>query len=128
LLSEAFNEKKDAKNEVRTVLSLSPKIAPVVVCVFPLMKKDGLAEKAREVFEILKKEGFAAEYDEGGSIGKRYARSDEVGVPFCVTIDYESLEKKNGDCTVRERDSAAQERVKIASLAKKLREKLSAAQ
>ncbi len=122
LLCEAFNEKKDAKNETRTVLSLNPKIAPIQVCVFPLMKKDGLAEKAREVFETLRKEGFAVEYDEGGSIGKRYARSDEIGVVACVTIDYDSLEKK--DCTIRERDSAAQERVKLKDLAKKLGAKL----
>jgi glycyl-tRNA synthetase len=123
LLCEAFNEKTE-KGETKIVLSLNPRLAPVSVCVFPLMKKDGLAEKAREVFESLRAAGFACEYDEGGSIGKRYARADEVGTPFCVTIDYDSLER--GDCTIRERDSAAQERVKIKDLEKNLRAKLAA--
>ncbi len=121
LLCEAYTEKKE-KGEIKTVLSLNPRIAPVQVGVFPLMKKDGLAEKARGVFEKLRSEGFAVEYDEGGSIGKRYARADEIGTPFCVTIDYDSLEKD--DATIRERDTAAQERVKIRDLAKKLRSAL----
>ncbi|MEM0475477.1 MAG: glycine--tRNA ligase [Candidatus Norongarragalinales archaeon] len=121
LLCEAFKEKIE-KGETKTILSLNPRIAPVQACVFPLMKKDGLAEKARGVFDSLKKEGFAVEYDESGSIGKRYARADEIGTPFCITIDYDSLEKN--DCTIRERDSAAQERVKLKDLPRKLRAKL----
>jgi len=75
--------------------------------VFPLQKK-GLTEKAREVFESLRKE-FRTQYDETGSIGKRYARSDEAGVPYCVTIDYDSLE--DGEATVRDRDSGKQVRM-----------------
>ncbi len=114
LLVDAF-EKKTENGEVKNILKLSPAVAPVQAAVFPLVKKDGLAEKARGVFEALRAAGFACEYDENGSIGKRYARSDEVGIPFCVTIDYDSLEKN--DVTVRYRDSSAQERVKIAALA-----------
>lgn len=123
LLSEAYNEKTE-KGETKTVLSLNQRISPVQVGVFPLMKKDGLAEKARDAFALLKKDGFAAEYDEGGSIGKRYARNDEIGTPFCVTIDYDSLERD--DCTIRERDSAQQERVKLKELGKVLAKKLGA--
>ncbi|MCX6767744.1 MAG: glycine--tRNA ligase [Candidatus Micrarchaeota archaeon] len=117
LLLEAFEEKKekgtDGKEEVKTVLRLHPAIAPVKAGVFPLMKKDGLAEKAREVFEMLRGD-FVCEYDEGGSVGKRYARMDEIGTPYCVTVDYDSLEKN--DVTVRDRDSAKQVRVPIAKL------------
>lgn len=99
--------------ERRTILHLSPLVSPVQVGVFPLMKKDGLAEKAREVFLLLKPL-FAAEYDESGSIGRRYARQDEVGTPFCITVDYDSL--KDATVTLRERDSASQKRVKIEAL------------
>ncbi|MBI5228626.1 glycine--tRNA ligase [Candidatus Micrarchaeota archaeon] len=104
LLLDAFEEKVE-NGKAKLVLRLHPTIAPVRVGVFPLMKKDGLAEKAREVCESLKKE-FACEYDEAGSIGKRYARMDEIGTPYCVTIDYDSLEKNT--LTLRERDSAKQ--------------------
>ena len=115
LLVQAYGEKEE-NGEKKTVLSLEASIAPKTVCVFPLVKKDGLAEKAREVFESLK--GLAVEYDEGGSIGRRYARADEAGVPWCVTVDYQTLE--DGTVTVRDRDSAKQERVKIAELREKL--------
>ncbi|MDP3742346.1 MAG: His/Gly/Thr/Pro-type tRNA ligase C-terminal domain-containing protein, partial [Candidatus Micrarchaeota archaeon] len=89
-------------------------IAPVKFAVFPLMKKDGLAERAREVFNALKTLNVAVDYDEAGSIGKRYARHDEIGTPYCITVDYDSL--KDGDVTLRERDSGKQERVKIDKL------------
>ncbi len=103
--------------EKKNILHLSAKIAPVQVAVFPLMKKDGLAEKGREVFSLLKPK-FAAEIDESGSIGRRYARQDEVGTPFCVTIDYDTM--KDGTVTVRERDTAAQKRIKISELVKNI--------
>lgn len=89
------------------------RLAPFTAGVFPLVSKDKLPEKAREVYNTLK-ERFDVFYDEGGSIGKRYARQDEVGTPFCVTIDYDSL--KNKDCTIRDRDSMEQRRVKLAEL------------
>ncbi len=117
LIVDAFSEKK-SDDGVKTVLSLSPCVSPIQVCVFPLMKKDGLAQKAREVFELLRRE-LACEYDESGSIGKRYARADEVGTPFCLTIDYDSLEKN--DVTIRFRDSGKQERIKIIELVEKVR-------
>lgn len=114
MLLDAYAEEKDDK-EVKVKLKLDPSIAPVKIGVFPLMKKDGLAEKAKEVFEMLKKE-FVCEYDESGSIGKRYARADEIGTPFAVTIDYDTL--KDDSVTVRDRDSTKQVRVKIKELKK----------
>jgi glycyl-tRNA synthetase len=90
-----------------------PSIAPFAAAVFPLVSKDKLPEKAREVYEQLKK-CYDVYYDESGSIGKRYARADEVGVPWCITVDHDSL--KNGDVTVRDRDSTKQVRVKIKDL------------
>jgi len=120
LLLDAFHEKGEGGN-ARIVLSLSPKIAPVLVSVFPLMKKDGLAEKARDVFLDLKRQGFAAEYDESGSIGRRYARADEAGTPYCVTVDYDSL--KDDSVTLRDRDSGKQERLAVKDLPQVLRKK-----
>ena len=112
-----FRREQDAQ---RTVLSLPPRIAPIQVGVFPLIKKDGLPEKAKEVLKALK--GLRCYYDEAGSIGKRYSRLDAIGVPFCVTIDHDSL--KDGAVTIRERDSLKQTRVKITELACKLEEML----
>ncbi len=94
--------------EKKNILHFSPRISPVKVAVFPLMKKDGLAEKAHEIYSSLKTH-FASEYDDSGSIGRRYARQDEVGTPFCITVDYDTL--KDGTVTIRERDSARQKRI-----------------
>ena len=116
ILLDAYSENAGKTDEGSTiVLKLSPQIAPVQVGVFPLMKKDGLAEKAREVAQLLKKH-FAVEYDGSGSIGKRYARADEVGTPYCVTIDYDTLQDQT--VTVRDRDTTKQERVKLDELFK----------
>jgi glycyl-tRNA synthetase len=89
------------------------KIAPYTIVVYPLVKKDGLSEKAREVYETLKKD-FDVFYDESGSIGRRYARADEIGTPFAITIDYDT--KEDNTVTIRYRDTAEQERVKIQDL------------
>ena len=112
--------KPDAGVGERNVLALPKHLAPIQVAVFPLMARDNLDTKAREVYEMLQKD-FMAFYDEAGSIGKRYARMDEVGTPFCVTIDYETLEKSIPDVTIRERDTGKQERVKITELAARLK-------
>jgi len=112
VLLDAYRENASDKGSTST-LALHPELSPVQVAIFPLMKKDGLAEKGRAVFEMLRNE-FVCEYDESGSIGKRYARQDEVGTPFCITVDYDSLEK--GDVTIRERDSGNQKRVPISKL------------
>jgi len=94
-------------------------VAPYLAGVFPLVKKDGLAEKARQVYSNLVDEGLYVFYDRGGSIGKRYARADEVGVPYCITIDYDTME--DDTVTVRYRDSKEQDRFKIKELEEVLR-------
>ncbi len=102
----------------RTVLHFHPVLAPVTVAVLPLMKKDGLAELAQDIRKELK-EDFATDYDQGGAIGRRYRRQDEIGTPFCVTIDYQS--KEDGTVTIRYRDSMEQVRVPRAELASRIR-------
>ena len=121
-LCEAYEEQNVAEagqpEDYRTVLHLHPKLAPITVGVLPLMKKDGLAEKAKEIQNILK-EAFVNDYDQSGTVGKRYRRQDEVGTPFCVTVDYDTLDSASANfytVTVRNRDTMAQERVKLDEL------------
>ncbi|HYM46116.1 MAG TPA: glycine--tRNA ligase [Solirubrobacteraceae bacterium] len=109
--------------EQRTVLRLHPRLAPVKAAVLPLVKKDGQPELAREVYEALR-ELVQAEYDEGGSIGKRYRRQDEIGTPLCVTIDHQSVQDRT--VTVRERDSLAQERLPIEGLPQEIERRVQA--
>lgn len=110
VLSDAYREDELA-GEKRTYLKLSPNLAPCRVAVFPLLKnKPELVKKAREVFLALKKSIPSATFDDNGNIGKRYRRQDEIGTPYCVTIDFETIEKGNG-VTVRNRDNGSQERV-----------------
>jgi glycyl-tRNA synthetase len=100
-----------SKEEEYVTLKLSPGIAPIKVGVFPLMNKEELSAKARPIDQMLRKNGISTYYDESGSIGRRYARMDEVGTPFCITVDYDSLEDES--VTIRDRDSKEQKRVKI---------------
>ncbi|MCD6461383.1 MAG: glycine--tRNA ligase, partial [Thermoplasmata archaeon] len=104
------------------ILKLPPWVAPYQAAVFPLMARDGMDEMAREIAGMLRKKGWRVFYDEGGSIGRRYARMDEVGTPCCITVDHTSLEK--GDVTVRERDTGEQERVAIGDLDGYLKKRL----
>jgi glycyl-tRNA synthetase len=117
-LCDAYEEQNVAKDgeepDVRTVLHFHPKIAPITVAILPLMKKDGMAELAKEIQTELK-EDFVTDYDQSGSIGKRYRRQDEVGTPFCVTIDQDTV--ADGTLTIRFRDSMEQIRVPRAELA-----------
>jgi glycyl-tRNA synthetase len=117
LLCDAYEEEVLEDGETRTVLHLAPSIAPVKVAILPLMKKDGLAEKAKELFNKLSKI-WNVQYDDGGAIGKRYRRQDEIGTPVCLTIDYQTLE--DGTVTLRDRDTMKQERVQIETLIDKL--------
>ncbi|MEM4575900.1 MAG: glycine--tRNA ligase [Candidatus Nezhaarchaeales archaeon] len=98
----------------RVVLSFPPDIAPIEVIVLPLVNRDGLPEKAREVYNILKLRGLIVDYDDSGSIGRRYARADEVGIPIAVTIDYQTL--KDDTVTIRDRDTWKQVRCQIREL------------
>jgi glycyl-tRNA synthetase len=117
VLADAYDE-EEVEGEKRVVLRFHPRIAPTTVGIFPLVKKDGLAELARKLDDELCEE-FRTFYDEGGAIGRRYRRQDEVGTPFCVTVDYQS--KEDGTVTVRFRDSMEQVRVKMADIAATLR-------
>ena len=120
-LIDAYDEEVvDAeKNDVRVVLRLHPALAPYKCAVLPLSKK--LGESAQPVYALLQKH-FMCEYDEAGSIGKRYRRQDEIGTPFCITYDFDS--ENDGSVTVRERDSMTQERISVESLVSYLTEKL----
>jgi glycyl-tRNA synthetase len=102
------------KRNKRTLLSLPRDIAPIQLSIFPLVSKDGLPEKAKDVYQLLLKEGFTAEWDESGSIGRRYARADEAGNVLDITIDYQTLE--DDSVTIRDRDSWKQVRSKIIGL------------
>jgi glycyl-tRNA synthetase len=106
------------KKKKRTLLSLSRDIAPIQASVFPLVSKDGLPEKAKQVYQMLINEGFNVEWDESGSIGRRYARADEAGTPLGITIDYQTLE--DGTVTLRDRDSWRQVRSEINNLSQLL--------
>jgi glycyl-tRNA synthetase len=118
VLEHAYRE-EEKNGEKRVVLGIRPSLAPLTVAVFPLLSnKDELKKKAGEVYAALK--CYDAFYDESGSIGKRYARMDEIGCPWCVTVDFDSLQ--NEDATLRERDSGAQKRVKIKDLRQTLYE------
>jgi glycyl-tRNA synthetase len=121
LLTDAYEEVKGGRTETtqsikeeEVVLKLNRKISPVKVAVLPLVKnKEPIIKKAKEVYNIIKNH-FVCQYDETGSIGKRYRRQDEIGTPFCVTIDFDTLEKD--DVTVRDRDNMAQDRISIENL------------
>ncbi len=112
LLCEAYDEETLENGETRVVMHFHPAIAPYKVAVLPLQKN--LSEKAKEVYAMLSKE-FMCDYDEAGSIGKRYRRQDEIGTPFCVTIDFDTLE--NNTVTIRDRDSMGQIRLPVDQLA-----------
>ena len=120
-LVEAYDEEiVDAeKNDTRVVLRLHPALAPYKAAVLPLSKK--LSEKAGEVYEMLAKY-FNVDYDEAGSIGKRYRREDEIGTPFCITVDFET--ENDGCVTIRERDTMEQVRIPLTDVVAYLNEKL----
>ena len=120
-LIDAYDE-DEIEGEQRTVLRLHPALAPVKVAVLPLVRKDGQPELAAEVFRELR-DHVQTEYDEGGAIGRRYRRQDEIGTPWAVTIDHQSLEDQT--VTLRDRDSLKQVRVPIGELADVIRGRLS---
>ena len=113
-LIDAYAE-EELEKDTRTVLRFHPEIAPTTVAVFPLVKKDGMPERARELIEELRLAGFSTFYDEKAAIGRRYRRQDEVGTPFCVTVDGDTLSE--GVVTVRHRDTMEQDRVRADEVA-----------
>jgi glycyl-tRNA synthetase len=120
---DAYDE-EEVEGRQRVVLRLHPRLAPVKVAVLPLVNKDGQPEVAREIYEDLR-ERMPVEYDTGGSIGKRYRRQDEIGTPWGVTVDHQTLEDRT--VTLRDRDSLAQDRIAIDELGDHLEERLAAA-
>ena len=118
-LCDAYDEEQIGDNDNRIVLRLHPALSPFKAAILPLSKK--LSENAQTVYDILSKH-FMVEFDESGSIGKRYRRQDEIGTPFCLTYDFDSLE--DGCVTIRDRDTMKQERVKIEKLVEYIKEKI----
>jgi glycyl-tRNA synthetase len=119
-LVDGFREEGEGK-DARTVLRLSPRIAPIKLAVFPLVKRDGMPELASEIYRGLGRR-WNAFFDDGGSIGRRYRRQDEAGTPFCVTVDGESVTERT--VTVRDRDTMEQARVPVDRLEEWLAERL----
>jgi len=126
ILTAAYCEEEIPKEngdvDTRVVLKIPPALAPIKLSVLPLVKKDGLPEKAREIMDELKID-FMCQYDEKDSIGKRYRRQDAIGTPYCITIDHQTLE--DNTVTIRDRDSMEQERVQVDKLARIVDEKVS---
>ena len=110
-LCDAYDEETDEKGDVRTVLHFHPALAPFKAAVLPLSKK--LSDKATEIYSELSKD-FMIDFDDAGSIGKRYRRQDEIGTPVCITYDFDSVE--DNCVTVRDRDTMEQKRIPIAEL------------
>jgi glycyl-tRNA synthetase len=119
-LCDAYHE-DEVGGELRTVLKLHPRLAPIKAAVFPLVKKDGMPEKALAIYRELKKR-FSVYYDEKGAIGRRYRRQDEAGTPYCITVDGDTLSADT--VTVRERDSCEQTRVATRELPALLAERI----
>jgi glycyl-tRNA synthetase len=113
VLSAAYNEEKLEDGNERTVLNIPPALAPVKAAVLPLLKKDGLPEKAREILHDLQWD-FNCQYDEKDAIGRRYRRQDAIGTPYCITIDHQTLE--DNTVTIRERDTMEQDRVNVTDV------------
>ncbi len=122
VLCSSYEEQQLDGGDKRVVLHLPAPLAPVKCAVMPLVKKDGLPEKAREIVSDLKFD-FATHYDEKDSIGKRYRRQDAIGTPFCITVDHQTLE--DNTVTLRERDSMEQTRVNIADLHRLIHDRVS---
>ena len=116
-------EVEEVEGRQRTVLRLHPKLAPVKVAVLPLVSKEGMPEKAREIYQDLRRR-LPAEFDEGGSIGKRYRRQDEIGTPWGITVDHQTMD--DDTVTLRDRDSLEQSRVPIEGLGEELVQRLEA--
>jgi glycyl-tRNA synthetase len=121
LLADGYREEQ-VEGEDRVVLGLDPRVAPVKVAIFPLVKKDGLPEHAEKLTRALKDAAIPSFYDAAGSIGRRYRRQDEAGTPWCVTVDGDTNE--DGSVTIRDRDSLEQVRISSDKVVGWIREKL----
>ncbi|MFO8066186.1 MAG: glycine--tRNA ligase [Bacteroidales bacterium] len=113
VISSSYNEEKLEDGSERIVMNIPPVLAPIKIAVLPLVKKDGLSDKAKEIFDYLKYD-FMCQYDEKDAIGRRYRRQDAIGTPYCITVDYDTME--DNTVTIRERDSMKQERIPIEKI------------
>ena len=126
VLSDAYRDEEVTsgdKTETRTVLKFHPALAPFTAAVFPLVKKDGMPEAAHKIEADLRRQ-FNVTYDEKGAVGRRYRRQDEIGTPFCLTIDGDTI--SNGTVTVRDRDTMAQETIPAENARRYLEDKVDA--
>ena len=121
VLSSSFKEEKLEDGSERVVMKIPPVLAPVKAAILPLMKKDGLPEKAREIMDALKTD-YMCQYEEKDAIGRRYRRHDAIGTPYCITVDHQTLEDQT--VTIRERDTMAQERILISQLSSAIGKKI----
>jgi glycyl-tRNA synthetase len=122
VLMDAYREEEVEGGEKRVVLGLHPKVAPIKAAIFPLVNKDGMPELATRIHEGLRRLGIPTQYDDSGSIGKRYRRQDETGTPFCITVDGQSGEDQS--VTVRDRDTLQQVRISVGSIDAYLQDRL----
>ncbi|OPL14887.1 MAG: glycine--tRNA ligase [delta proteobacterium ML8_D] len=113
VVSHAYTEEKLPDGSERVVMKIAPMLAPVKAAILPLVKKDGMPEKAREIMDSLKRD-FLCQYDEKDAIGRRYRRQDAIGTPYCITVDHQTLQ--DGSVTIRERDSMQQDRIDIGAI------------
>ncbi|MCK5338908.1 MAG: glycine--tRNA ligase, partial [Bacteroidales bacterium] len=123
VLSHAYTEEKLEDGSERVVMKLPPVLAPYKAAILPLVKKDGMPEKAREIMDSLKMD-FMCRYDEKDAIGRRYRRQDAIGTPYCITVDHQTLE--DNTVTIRERDSMKQDRISIEEIARIIHERIKA--
>ena len=128
-LCEAYREDEapddKGKMQTRTVLALHPRLAPIKAAVFPLIKKEGMPEKALEIHRALKAAGLASTYDQQGAIGRRYRRQDEIGTPFCLTVDGDTM--SDGTVTLRDRDTLEQVRIPVEDVTAEVQSRLAGA-
>jgi glycyl-tRNA synthetase len=122
ILCNAYNEETLEDGSVRVVLNIPPVLAPIKAAIMPLVKKDGLPEKAREIIDALKLD-YMCQYDEKDAIGRRYRRQDAIGTPYCITVDYDTM--NDNTVTIRERDTMKQERIPIEKISGIIRSKIS---
>ena len=121
VLANGYRE-EEVEGETRVVLGIKPSLAPLKVGVFPLVKKDGMPERATAIHEELRRQGIPSFYDEAGAIGRRYRRQDEAGTPFGITVDGETID--SGTVTVRDRDTMRQERISQDNIVEYVRERV----
>jgi glycyl-tRNA synthetase len=121
VMVDAYRE-EEVEGETRVVMAIHPRLAPLKVAIFPLVKKDGMPELATEIHQAFKRAGVPSFYDDSGSIGRRYRRQDEAGTPFCITVDGQSLQDRT--VTIRQRDTLVQDRVGIDYLVGWVRERI----